>query len=142
MKTYFSLLLVVFIFASCGKYERPFFSLLSPEKRLTKKNWIVNKIVKPDGTEQTSSETFKFTISGNDSIFERKIDGVLYTGTWNWRPGLKGKVDKQKIIVNIDLPNLTLKTFVYDIKVLKSKEMEFVDMNGHTTANFRYFLTN
>ena len=58
------------------------------------------------------------------------------------KPPLKGKIDKQKIIVNVDLPNITLNRFVYDIKVLKSNELEMIDMNGHLTANYKYFLTN
>jgi|688.fasta_scaffold1077045_1 hypothetical protein len=142
MKTIFVSLVILLIASSCGKYERPFISFSSPEKRLTGKTWIADRILKPDGTEETTSETFKFTISGNDSIFERKIDSVLYIGTWSWRPGLKGKIDKQKIIVNVDLPNITLNRFVYDIKVLKSNELEMIDMNGHLTANYKYFLTN
>lgn len=142
MKSIFASLILLFVFASCGKYERPFITFRSAEKRLTEKVWVVNKIILPDGTELTSSETFKFSISGNDSICERTMDGISYLGTWNWRPALKGKVDKQKIIVDIDIPHITTKSFVYDIKVLKSKEMEFIDMNGNTTGNFKYFLSN
>jgi hypothetical protein len=142
MKTIFAFVIVLIVSASCGKYEKPFITFRSAEKRLTEKVWVVNKIIQPDGTELTSSETFKFSISGNDSICERTMDGVSYLGAWHWRPGLKGKVDKQKIIVDIDIPNITTKSFVYDVKVLKSKEMEFIDMNGGNTGNFKYFLSN
>lgn len=141
MKAIFPISILLLVFSSCGKYEKPFLTFRSPEKRLTDKIWIVNKIINSDGTEETPSETFKFSISGNDSICERTLNGVSYLGTWHWRPALKDKVDKQKIIVNIDIPFSAIKSFVYDVKVLKSREMEFIEMNG-ARANSRYFLSN
>ena len=140
MKFVFYSLLTLLIFASCGKYERPFFSFLSPEKRLTKSPWSLEKFIRGDGSEGTSNEMFEFTINGNDSIYKRTIDGVVYTGNWTWRPGLKNKLDKQKIIVNIEIPSYTVTRIIYDIKVLTSKKLEMIDMNGPVTGNYRYFL--
>ncbi len=140
MKNTLLILSAIIILASCGKYEKPFISFKSPEKRLMDKTWKLEKIVDTSGIEISSNQTFSFTIEGSDSILVRKIDSLTFTGTWNWLPALEGELDKQRIVTNILTPlNPTNTKLVYDVKVLTSKEMELVDRNGATTANFRYY---
>ena len=142
MKPIFIFVTSFIIFSSCGKYEKPFLTLSSPEKRLTNETWVLDRFVRTDGSEGNSNETYEFKINGSDSVYTRTIDGISYTGTWSWRPAEKNKWDKQKIIVNIDIPSYTLDRIVYEVKVLTGKELEIIDMNGSATANFRYFLKN
>ncbi len=135
----------IFIFASCGKYEKPFISFRSAEKRLTDKQWKVDKILDADGNEVITDEKFSFTIDGQDSILKRTVNGVVYTGSWNWLPALKGKVDKQKINTYITIPVLSTglqqgNKLTYDIKILTSKELVMINMDGGVTANYKYYL--
>ena len=140
MKNTLLILSAIIVLASCGKYEKPFISFKSPEKRLMDKTWKLEKIVDTSGTEITSNQTFSFTIEGSDSILVRTIDNITYTGTWNWLAALKGKLDKQRIETFINTPlNPTNIGLMYDVKVLTSKKMELVDRNGATTANLRYY---
>lgn len=140
MKNTLLILSVIFVLAACGKYEKPFITFKSPEKRLMDKTWKLEKIVDTNGTEILSNQTFSFTIEGSDSILVRTVDNVTYTGTWNWLAALKGKLDKQRIETFISTPlNPSNTGLMYDVKVLTSKKMELVDRNGATTANLRYY---
>jgi hypothetical protein len=142
MKSIFSMLIFVFLILSCGKYEKPFITFKSPEKRLTDKLWKVDKIVKENGEESIPNQSFTFKIEGNDSIVTRTVENVTYKGTWNWLPALKGKVDKQRIIINLVTPlNPTNPSIMYDIKVLTSKEMEIVDRASAINAGDRLFFS-
>jgi hypothetical protein len=142
MKSIFSILIFVFLILSCGKYEKPFITFKSPENRLTDKLWKVDKIVKENGEESIPNQSFTFKIEGNDSIVTRTVENVTYKGTWNWLPALKGKVDKQRIIINLVTPlNPTNPSIMYDIKVLTSKEMEIVDRASAINAGDRLFFS-
>ena len=125
MKNILLVLSTIFIFASCGKYEKPFITFKSPEKRLMDKTWKLEKIVNGNGDESTPNQTFNFTIVGNDSIVTKTIDNVTYSGTWNWLPALEGKLDKQRIIIKMD--NSLITKNIYDVKALTSRKMEMVD---------------
>jgi SHS2 domain-containing protein len=140
MKNTLLILSAIFVLASCGKYEKPFISFKSPEKRLIDKTWKLDKIIDTTGAEITSNQTISFSIEGSDSILVRTIDNVIYTGTWNWLAALDGKIDKQRVETFISTPlNPTNTKLVYDVKVLTSKKLELVDRNGATTANYRYY---
>ena len=107
MKNTLLILSAIIVLASCGKYEKPFITFKSPEKRLIDKTWKVDKILDFDGNEVASDEKFSFSISGEDSILVRTINGVSYTGSWNWLPAIEGKVDKQRIVSYINTPFLS-----------------------------------
>jgi hypothetical protein len=142
MKNTLLILSAIFVLASCGKYEKPFISFKSPEKRLTDKTWKVDKILDIDGNEVATNEKFSFTIEGEDSILVRTIDGITYTGNWNWLPAIEGKVDKQRIVTYINTPFIsTSNKLTYDVKTLTSKELVMINMDGGVTANYKYYLT-
>jgi hypothetical protein len=138
MKNTLVLLSALFLIVSCGKYEKPFITFKSPEKRLLDTKWKLDKLVNADLTEATPNETFTFKIEGNDSIFIRTIDTLTYTGTWKWLPALKGKVDKQRIVTHISIPSVSPNQVIYDVKVLKTKELEIIDLNSAARAGSRY----
>jgi hypothetical protein len=135
MKNILIILSSILIIASCGKYERPFITFRSPEKRLIDKTWKLEKIVDMNGNEILSTQTIRFSIEGNDSILVRTIDNITYTGSWNWLPALDGKVDKQRIVTNIQITQGNYSQVIYDLKVLTSKEIELIDRNQAS----RYF---
>jgi hypothetical protein len=141
MKYTLLFLSVILILVSCGKYEKPFISFRSPEKRLMDKTWKVDKIVKANGNEVASNQSWTFKIEGNDSIATRTVENVTYTGKWNWLPALKGKVDKQRIVINMLTPLNPVSTrIVYDVKVLTSKNLELIDRDSHLSAGDSFFL--
>ena len=41
----------LFLIVSCGKYEKPFITFKSPEKRLTEGTWGCTKVVSEEGVE-------------------------------------------------------------------------------------------
>ena len=59
------------LFVSCGKYERPFISFKSPEKRLTEGTWGCTKAVDDAGNEFEVEDRITFSIDGTDSTFTR-----------------------------------------------------------------------
>ena len=141
MKNTLLILSTIFVLVACGKYEKPFISFRSAEKRLTDKTWKVDKILDIDGNEVATNEKFSFSIDGEDSILVRTIDGVTYTGAWNWLPALEGKVDKQRIVTYINTPFLsTSNKLTYDIKTLTSKELVMINMAGGVTVHYKYYL--
>lgn len=140
MKNTLLILSAIFILASCGKYEKPFISFKSPEKRLMDKTWKLDKIVKANGNEITANQTFTFKIEGSDSIATRTVENVTYTGTWNWLPALEGKLDKQRLVVRMVTPlNPTNSKIIYDVKVLTSKKLEIIDRGSANNAEDRFY---
>lgn len=135
MKNILIILSSILIIASCGKYERPFITFRSPEKRLIDKTWKLEKIVDMNGNEIISNQTIRFSIEGNDSILVRTVENITYTGSWNWLPALDGKIDKQRIVTNIQITQGNYSQVIYDLKVLTSKEIELIDRNQAS----RYF---
>jgi len=141
MKNILLLLSTALVIFACGKYEKPFISFKSPEKRLMDKTWKVEKIVKENGTESTPDQTFTFKIEGNDSIVTRTVNNVTYTGTWNWLPALKDKINKQILVIRMTTPlNPTNSRILYDVKVLTSKKLEIVDRGSAINANDRIYM--
>lgn len=126
MKNILIILSSILIIASCGKYERPFITFRSPEKRLIDKTWKLEKIVDMNGNEIISNQTIRFSIEGNDSILVRTIENITYTGSWNWLPALDGKIDKQRIIANTP-PNAFGSNIVFNVKVLTSRNLELIN---------------
>lgn len=53
------------MFASCGKYEKPFITFKSPEKRLTGTVWEFTKAVDADGNESEVFDLLNFSINGS-----------------------------------------------------------------------------
>jgi hypothetical protein len=141
MKNTLLILSTIFVLVACGKYEKPFISFRSAEKRLMDKTWKVEKIVKENGNESTPNQSFIFKIEGNDSIVTRTVENVTYTGTWNWLPALEGKLDKQRIVIRMSTPfNPSNFKIMYDVKVLTSKKMEIVDRGSAINAGDRIFM--
>jgi hypothetical protein len=138
MKTIFGLLVILLIVSSCGKYEKPFITFTSPEKRLMDKVWVCNKVVNIDGEEFQIVDKIKFEIVGNDSIFTRisnyeawnvyNTAGTMDTliGTWSWNYALKGKVDKQRIRIN---HYGAVPTRVLHVKTLTKDDLVFDDVS-------------
>jgi hypothetical protein len=134
MKILTSFALLSLIVISCGKYEKPFISFRSPEKRLMDKTWNCTKVVDQNGIEFTITDRIKFEISGSDSIFTRitnyqplnviinSYEADTVVGKWTWLYSLKGKFDKERIRVIYPQTNRVLK-----IKILTNKELEYTD---------------
>ena len=60
------------LIVSCGKYEKPFITFKSPEKRITDGTWGCTKVVSEEGVESLIVEDrITFRIDGTDSIFTR-----------------------------------------------------------------------
>lgn len=128
MKTLVSLSLLVFLL-SCGKYERPFITFKSPEKRLTQTSWRCVKAVDEAGNEFEVFDQLKFSINGSDSTFTRiSNDPVLManvnqttvndtiTCSWTWAYALDGNFNKQQIVQTN--PNKILRVISLSNKVL------------------------
>ncbi len=145
MKSIFYVVTVLFLVASCGKYEEPFISLRSPEKRLLNKTWNCIKVIEENGNELEIIDIIKFEIKGTDSVFTRitdystlninlQSDIDTVTGSWTWLYALDGKVDKQRIRVNFPGFDRVLK-----IRVLTSKELEYKD-ESYNNSSYIYEL--
>jgi hypothetical protein len=107
MKTLVTLSLLVFLL-SCGKYERPFITFKSPEKRLTQTSWRCVKVVDEAGNEFEVFDQLDFSIDGSDSTFYRISEVGQFTsdysgtrdtvqGNWTWGYALNGVFNKQLI---------------------------------------------
>ena len=103
------------LIVSCGKYERPFISFQSPEKRLTEGEWSCTKAVDSDGNEFEVDDRITFSIDGTDSIMTRITnryefkpyssspnEDILDTlvGTWTWGYTLGESPNKEIITTN------------------------------------------
>jgi hypothetical protein len=114
MKLFVSLSILV-LFASCGKYEKPFITFKSPEKRLTGTVWECTKAVDADGNESEVFDILNFSINGSDSTFIRISDNPTVLGdvnassadtlsyNWTWAYALGGRYNKQ-ILIQKDYP--------------------------------------
>ena len=113
MKALF-LVSTLFLIVSCGKYERPFISFKSPEKRLMDKTWRCVKAIDSAGNEFEVYDHITFDINGSDSTFSRVTnhkplnqnwyseDTTSTTGTWTWGPTTGDGWNKQIItLINI-----------------------------------------
>lgn len=129
MKLIFSLLAILFIFVSCGKYEKPFISFKSPEKRIST-SWKQEKFINTENVESSFDETISFFILNEDSSFVRTVNGVTAQGSWTWMAALDGKVDKERVRVSCSGFNKVL-----TIKVLTNNNLEFIDQS----SDFRYY---
>lgn len=141
-----TLILVV----SCGKYERPFISFQSPEKRLTEGTWGCTKAVSEDGTEFEIEDRITFS---SDGTFERitshwPFNPLYYTiapdpavldtiqGTWTWGQALEGEVNEQFIVVKYDGSSIFGRNNF--VSVLSKKELVYKDQSyDNTTYHYK-----
>ena len=114
---------------SCGKYEKPFISFKSPEKRIST-SWKQEKFINTENVESSFDETISFFILNEDSSFVRTVNGVTAQGSWTWMAALDGKVDKERVRVSCSGFNKVL-----TIKVLTNNNLEFIDQS----SDFRYY---
>jgi hypothetical protein len=129
MKSILTSLTILFVFASCGKYEKPFITFKSPEKRISA-TWKQDKFTNNENIESSFDETISFSIVNDDSLFTRTVNGITFQGNWTWMPALDGKVDKERVKVSCPEFNKVL-----TIKVLTSKNLEFIDQS----SDYRYY---
>jgi hypothetical protein len=131
--------LSILVLSACGKYDKPFISFRSAEKRIMDKVWETKKIIDKDGQTLTQIETLELKIEGEDSTFVRtysinnNVDTV--TGKWRWQEALKDKWNKQILVLRPTGANINR----FDIRVLTSKKMELIDRDGPSTAFNEYF---
>jgi hypothetical protein len=144
MKIFYSILFALFVLVSCGKYEKPFISFRSPEKRLMNKEWNCVNAINQNGIEFKVVDKIKFEISGEDSIFTRmtnhqplnvlnysgQVDTVI--GKWTWLYALDGKLNKERIRLIYPGANRVIK-----INILTNKEFEYID-ESVTNSTYLY----
>ena len=128
----------LFLIVSCGKYEKPFITFKSPEKRLTEGTWGCTKVVSEEGVEFEIEDRITFRIDGTDSVFTRitshsalsttplssELDTI--TGTWNWAYALEGNSNKQ--MMSISYHDSYISRWCY-LTVLSNKELVFQDQS-------------
>jgi hypothetical protein len=136
------------LLTSCGKYDKPFISFQSPEKRLMDKTWSCSMAVAEDGTEFEIEDKITFTIDGTDSIFTRitthwPLTPLYYTatpdpvvsdtivGTWTWAYALGGNFNKQ--ILKISYPS-SIFGRNNRVSILSKKELVFIDQTYDNTT--------
>lgn len=143
-----TLILVV----SCGKYERPFISFKSPEKRLTEGTWGCTKAVDSAGNEFQVEDRITFSIDGTDSTFTRvttywPLTDEYYlsapnpvvqdtiTGKWTWAYALGDNLNKQMMYMSF--PNSVFARWCR-VTVLSNKELVFQDQSfDNTTYHYK-----
>ncbi|MFM7682461.1 MAG: hypothetical protein ACKO7P_06915 [Bacteroidota bacterium] len=120
MKSIIASLIVILVLASCGKYEKPFITFKSPEKRLINKTWKLIKKVHSTGFEESPNESIAFNIDSDSTAL---INGTI-SASWTWMGTIeKDKFDKERIKVIDPIYNRT-----YKIKVLTSKKLQLYDL--------------
>ena len=141
MKLIVSLSILV-LFASCGKYEKPFITFKSPEERLTGTEWECIKAVDADGVEFEVNDRVQFSIDGIDSTFTRisnynPLTGLnpneqndTIVGSWTWAYALEGNLNKQ--IIKQTNPDKILR-----IISLSKKVFVFQDQS-HSNTTYHY----
>lgn len=141
MKLIVSLSILV-LFASCGKYEKPFITFKSPEERLTGTEWECVKAVDVDGVEFEVNDRVQFSIDGVDSTFTRisnynPLTGLnpneqndTIVGSWTWAYALEGNLNKQ--IIKQTNPGKILR-----IISLSKKVFVFQDQS-HSNTTYHY----
>ena len=102
---------VLVLLGSCGKYERPFITFKSPEKRLMNHTWRCVEAIQENGESIEIFDHIKFVIDGSDSTFRRitnhkpwtydfnnpSTDNDTIVGNWTWGYALEGNFNKQFI---------------------------------------------
>lgn len=140
------LISTLFLIVSCGKYEKPFITFKSPEKRLTDGTWSCTKVVSEEGSEVQIEDRITFRIDGTDSVFTRitnhsalstnpvssQLDTI--TGTWNWAYALEGNNNKQ--MMKISYHNSGIARWCR-LTVLSNKELVFQDQS-FDNATYHY----
>lgn len=123
---------VLILLLSCGKYDKPFITFKSPEKRLMGTTWRCVKAVDSSGVEFEVFDHISFSVDGTDSTFTRisnhgplslnfyDNDNDTVQGSWTWAYALRGNFNKQIIQQrylgtgkNIRIFSLSSKVFVY-----------------------------
>lgn len=124
---------VLILLLSCGKYERPFITFKSPEKRLMGTTWRCVKAIDAEGLEFEVFDHISFAIDGTDSTFTRISNHAplilssnisendTIQGKWTWEYALGGEFNKQIIRQSylgegklIRIISLSSKVFVYE----------------------------
>ena len=123
MKTTINFLLVIllFMFIGCSKYEDgPAFSLLTKKARITN-TWKIEKYVYDNGTSTTDVDEGKMTLNKDMSAnVSFGTGGISLAGTWEFIN------DKEGIRITFTIFNST-STKDYTILRLKSKELWVYD---------------
>ena len=131
---------VLILLGSCGKYERPFISFKSPEKRLMNHTWRCTEVTQENGESLEVFDHITFEINGEDSVFTRVMDHFYVepaysnqigtaslsidsisgrstvTGKWSWAYALNGAYNKQIIVLKSDCHN--------------TRHMRVIDLSG------------
>lgn len=141
MKLIVSLSILV-LFASCGKYEKPFITFKSPEERLMGTTWECIKAVDANGVEFEVFDHLNFSINGSDSTFTRISDNPTLLGyindlsrdtltcKWTWAFALDGKLNKQ-ILRQLDNPGKNYRVISLSKKVLVLEDQSFDNTRYH-----------
>ena len=141
MKSLFGVLIVC-LFASCGKYKKPFISFKSPEKRLTESTWLCIKVVDAEGNETEVIDRLNFSIDGSDSTFTRISDNPTLLGynnqtsldtltcKWTWGYALDGNYNKQ-ILRQINNPGKIYRVISLSKKVLVLEDQSVDNTQYH-----------
>ncbi|MDA7761875.1 hypothetical protein N8927_01605 [Crocinitomicaceae bacterium] len=148
----------LFLIVSCGKYDKPFITFKSPEKRLMNHTWRCVKAVDSTGNEFEVYDHITFEINGSDSVFIRQTDffalkpsnivpqnennisidsvtGIAtITGNWTWAYAHKDRKNKQmiklKMLAHFDRNNW--------ISILSNKEFVYQDQTfDNTTYHYK-----
>ena len=135
---------VIILLGSCGKYERPFITFKSPEKRLTQQTWRCIKAVDSSGNEFEVFDHMTFEINNGDSTFMKISNHGPWTydfnnpnnendtivGNWTWAYALEGNFNKQMILYRPqNVPGKNLR-----ITVLSNKELVLQDQTLDNTT--------
>ena len=131
---------VLVLLGSCGKYERPFITFKSPEKRLTQTSWRCVKAVDEAGNEFEVFDQLDFSIDGSDSTFYRISEVGQFTsdysgtrdtvqGNWTWAYALNGKLNKQ--IIKQTNPGKILRIISLSKKVLVFEDQSVDNTTYH-----------
>ena len=141
------------LIVSCGKYERPFISFKSPEKRLTEGTWGCTKAVDSAGNEFQVEDRITFSIDGTDSVMTRitnhyalkpylpssiaapnEIVMDTLVGAWTWGFTLGDSPNKQIITTRFDASGRRHNR----ITVLSNKEFVYQDQTfDNTTYHYK-----
>ncbi len=122
MRKLFVLTFISLIIFSCRKYDRPFISFKSPEKRLINKTWKLTKKIHSTGFEESPNESLEFKIGADSNVV---INGII-EGSWSWMWTMdKDKFDKERIKLIDPLYNRT-----YEVKVLTKNELQLHDLGS------------
>jgi hypothetical protein len=139
----------LFLIVSCGKYEKPFISFKSPEKRLTEGTWGCTKAIDSSGTEFEVEDRITFSIDGNDSVMTRitnryelkplisniqMITTDTLTGNWTWAYALDDNFNKQIITTTFDASGRRHNR----VMILSNKEFVYQDQTfDNTTYHYK-----